>query len=156
MKITVKVEDRIFEVEIGDLRAWPIIATVEGEQFEVWPDDSAAAARVSAPQVQVDSASAPAVQPPRRSRRSTGAAPMVAREGSRGVYAPIPGVIESIAVRAGDVVSVGQQLCVLEAMKMKNIIRAARAGEIALVFISVGQHVKHNDLLFEYADSPAT
>jgi biotin carboxyl carrier protein len=38
-------------------------------------------------------------------------------------------------------------------MKMKNIIRAPRAGQIAAVHVSPGQHVKHNDLLFEYAEA---
>jgi len=37
-------------------------------------------------------------------------------------------------------------------MKMKNIIRAPRAGELSAVHVSAGQHVKHNDLLFEYAE----
>jgi len=34
----------------------------------------------------------------------------------------------------------------------KNAIRASRAGEIAAVHVSVGQHVRHNDLLMEYVD----
>jgi biotin carboxyl carrier protein len=46
----------------------------------------------------------------------------------------------------------GQELCVLEAMKMKNTIRASRDGEISKVHITVGQHVKHHDILVEYAD----
>ena len=69
----------------------------------------------------------------------------------KAIYAPIPGVIDSVAVGPGDVVSMGQEVCVLEAMKMKNIIRAPRAGQVAVVHVSAGQHVKHNDLLLEYA-----
>jgi propionyl-CoA carboxylase alpha chain len=66
------------------------------------------------------------------------------------VYAPLPGVIDSIAVQPGDQVEAGQELCVLEAMKMKNVIRSARSGEVARLHVSVGQHVKHNDALIEF------
>jgi pyruvate carboxylase len=49
-------------------------------------------------------------------------------------------------------VHTGQQLCTLEAMKMNNAIRASKDGVIGKVHVSVGQHVKHRDALFEYAD----
>ncbi|RPI93701.1 MAG: acetyl-CoA carboxylase biotin carboxyl carrier protein subunit, partial [Chloroflexi bacterium] len=39
MKLTVKIQDRSFEVEIEDLSARPIVATVEGERFEIWPEN---------------------------------------------------------------------------------------------------------------------
>jgi biotin carboxyl carrier protein len=35
-------------------------------------------------------------------------------------------------------------------MKMKNVIRASRAGEIGRVHVTLGQHVKHNDAMIEY------
>ena len=66
--------------------------------------------------------------------------------------APIPGVIVSIAVKPGDAVEVGQELCVLEAMKMKNAIRAPRAGTIGKILAAMGEHVQHHDLLIEYAE----
>jgi glutaconyl-CoA/methylmalonyl-CoA decarboxylase subunit gamma len=55
-------------------------------------------------------------------------------------------------VSPGDEVEVGGELCILEAMKMKNAIRATRAGQIAAVHVSTGQHVKHNDPLVEYSN----
>jgi biotin carboxyl carrier protein len=66
------------------------------------------------------------------------------------VLAPIPGVIISIQVKQGDEVSLGQELCVLEAMKMKNTIRSPRAGVIASVNVSSGETVKHHDVLVEF------
>jgi biotin carboxyl carrier protein len=71
---------------------------------------------------------------------------------TKAVRAPIPGVIVSIGVQPGDEVTAGQELCVLEAMKMNNAIRASRAGQVATVYVSVGQHVKHHEVLIEYAD----
>jgi biotin carboxyl carrier protein len=70
----------------------------------------------------------------------------------KAVLAPIPGVILSVAVCAGATVKVGQELCVLEAMKMKNAIRSTRAGVIANVYVSEGDHVKHGQVLVDFAD----
>jgi biotin carboxyl carrier protein len=67
------------------------------------------------------------------------------------VRAPIPCVITAVDVHAGSEVSAGQQLCVLEAMKMNNSIRASRAGRISVVDINIGQHIKHPDVLIEFA-----
>jgi biotin carboxyl carrier protein len=41
---------------------------------------------------------------------------------------------------------------VLEAMKMKNAIRATRAGRIADIAVSVGQQVNHGDPLLSFAE----
>ncbi len=136
MKARVTVGARSFEVEVGDLRVRPVSVTVDGRTFEVWPEDTARRPAEKAP--------APGVAP-----HGEHEAP---RPSGKTVVAPLPGVVASIAVQPGTVTSVGQELCVLEAMKMKNAIRAARAGRIAAVHISVGQHVRHNDPLVDYAD----
>ncbi len=140
-----------FEVEVGDLYARPITVLVDGEAFEVWPEESMLAALSPA------AAPAPTAAAPRPGTGalrpvSTKTPAVPGRDRSRIVAAPIPGVIVSIAVQPGDAVTAGQELCVLEAMKMKNVIRAARAGEIAVVHVAVGQHVKHHDPLIEYTD----
>lgn len=150
MKVTVKIDDRFFEVEIGDLYTRPIVAVVEGERFEVWPEDIL----TGLPPIPGRKSSKPLAAPRPASRAVMPAAPTApqARSEAKAVHAPIPGVIISIAVKPGDTVEVGQELCILEAMKMKNSIRAPRAGEIGAVPVSAGQHVQHHDLLFEYAD----
>ena len=66
------------------------------------------------------------------------------------VHSPLPGVVISIAVKPGDDVEVGQELCVLEAMKMKNTIRSSHSGIISEIDISVGQTVAHNDVLMKF------
>jgi pyruvate carboxylase len=68
------------------------------------------------------------------------------------VKAPIPGVITAIQVQPGQAVQVGDILCSLEAMKMVNSIRAARSGTIGAIHVSLGQHVRHQELLLEYAE----
>jgi biotin carboxyl carrier protein len=66
------------------------------------------------------------------------------------VTAPLPGVIISIDVKAGDVVKRGQSLLTLEAMKMKNAIRSTREGTIAEVHVANGDQVQHGQLLVSF------
>ena len=59
-------------------------------------------------------------------RPAAGGAPVVVRS-------PIPGRVVKLLVKAGDAVSVGQTLVVLEAMKMENELRAPRTGRVVEV-----------------------
>jgi biotin carboxyl carrier protein len=76
----------------------------------------------------------------RRERGSGGEGPQVVR-------APLPGRIVRVWVSAGDTVEAGAPLCSLDAMKMENEIRAARAGTIERVSVTAGAHVEHGDEL---------
>ena len=53
----------------------------------------------------------------------------------------------AISVAVGDTVEIGQQLLVLEAMKMQNEVRAARQGTIERIPVAVGERVELGDLL---------
>jgi len=144
MKNRAKVEEQWFEVEINDLTTRPVIAYVEGEPFEIWPES-------------VSNGTQPAKQPsastPSLTSKPRTQAPSISDKHSlKVVRAPIPGVIVSIAIQPPCEVAVGQELCVLEAMKMRNSIRATRSGEIIKVNITPGQHVRHNDVLMEFTD----
>ncbi len=159
MKITVKVDDQSYEVEVGDIHDRPIIATIEGERFEVWPEEviishpSAHSHAVHSHAVPLQAAAQPTPQVSAAPKvAAPAAAPTSGSDGSQTVRAPIPGVIISVAVKSGDGVVHGQELCVLEAMKMKNVIRASRSGTISVVHIAAQQHVKHHDVLMEYVD----
>lgn len=161
MKYRVRVDDRTFEVEVSDTQARPIVAVVEGQRFEVWPE-TGTAAPAPRPRVEenapVTSHAGPRAMPvpapePRRSRRTSGEEAAPPATAGKVVYAPIPGVVESIAVRPGEKVEVGQALCVLEAMKMKNVIRAAQEATVGEICVTPGQHVKHNDVLVKYTES---
>ncbi len=146
MKLRVKVDAHSFEVEVGDLNARPVIAVVDGETFEVWPEEAEKAdAVLTPPSTPVErKVSGPVSTPP------VGAVAPVNK--MKAVVAPIPGVILSITAKEGDAVSFGQELCVLEAMKMKNIIRANRSGIIGAVRVAIGDQVRHNQVLVEFTD----
>lgn len=161
MNLKVKVGDRFFEVKIEDVRARPILAIVDDEVFEVWPEAKAAYTIGGGMHVPTTSSATPhpaletteskiSTAPPQPAQKPTTAGG--ASQTGKIVRAPIPGVITAIAVHPGDEVSPGQELCKLEAMKMNNSIRSNRAGKIESINISVGQQVKHNDPLMEYAE----
>jgi len=64
-----------------------------------------------------------------------------APEGTTAIVAPMQGTIVSIDVREGDRVHRGQQLFVMEAMKMEHVIEAPHAGVVTDVHVQVGEQV---------------
>jgi biotin carboxyl carrier protein len=69
------------------------------------------------------------------------------QSGPAEVRAIIPGVVVSVAVAQGDEVKAGQQLLVVEAMKMQNELRAPRAGTIERVDVGERATIEVGDLL---------
>lgn len=144
MKYKVKIDDQVFNVEILDLHARPVVAFVNGQLFEVWPEDDTPLSRPAKPTGQTSPIPHVTVAQPTLTISHTAS-------GNCEVRAPIPGVIVSIAVEIGDNVDVGQELLVIEAMKMKNTIRSPRQGVIEKISITPGQTVKHQDMLLSYS-----
>ncbi len=66
------------------------------------------------------------------------------------VKAPMPGLIIDLRVKAGDTVSTGDPLIILEAMKMENIIKATGDGTVASVKVKQGDSVEKNQVLIEF------
>ncbi len=69
-----------------------------------------------------------------------------------GLLAPMPGVIRSLAVAAGEAVNKGQLLLVLEAMKMEHRILAPRDGTIEALHVGAGEQVKNGQRLLTLAE----
>ena len=66
---------------------------------------------------------------------------------SRLVLSPMPGLIVAIRVMAGEAVKAGQELCVLEAMKMENVLRAERDGTVAEIKVAPRDTVAADQVL---------
>lgn len=66
------------------------------------------------------------------------------------LLAPLSGQIVSINVAVGDEVVVGQELIVLTAMKMENIITAEKAGKIVKITVSEAENVTSGQVLMEF------
>lgn len=143
MKMKVMIDSQTYLVDVEDIHARPVIAIVEGERYEVWPEEGTAQVEgpMAAPMISTPAAENPA---------APAAAPSAA--GGKDVPAPLPGVIVAILVKPGDKVTRGQELCTLEAMKMKNAIRSSREGMIASVDVAVGDQVSHGQVLMTFSE----
>jgi biotin carboxyl carrier protein len=90
------------------------------------------------------------VEPERRAalrERATRGRSQTAGGGPLEVRAVIPGKVVAVSVVAGDRVAAGQQLLVVEAMKMQNELRAPRDGTIERVGVAEGVKIEIGDLL---------
>jgi biotin carboxyl carrier protein len=137
MKYTVKVGDKEFEVEIDDINQRPIIARVEGEEFEVRPEIG----------------NKPVVSPVGSASIEANLLPSAVSSSSLSsnvLLSPLPGVVIEVFVKAGEEVEAGTTMLIIEAMKMKNKIRSVRAGKISQVLVSGGQTVAHKQPLVEF------
>ena len=116
-RIRVKIGDKWYEVEVGDISTNPIRVQVDGDAVEVNVEGLAEAILPVATSSQL---------PAGRTMQ---------------VRSPMPGVIVSVGVKPGQSVSEGDALCVLEAIKLQQAIRAPAAGTVQAVHIAPGQSV---------------
>jgi propionyl-CoA carboxylase alpha chain len=70
---------------------------------------------------------------------------------SKFLLAPMPGLLVKLAVRAGQEVKVGEELAVIEAMKMENVLRAPADGKIASVAVNLGDCLSVDQVILEFA-----
>lgn len=127
------------------------VATLNGKKYEIEierveeykPLDRGVTVNAPAPILAKAAAPAPAAAaaPAPAPAPAPAAAPAPASAGGQSVDAPMPGKILDIKVKAGDAVSFGQCVVVMEAMKMETEIVAPAAGTVASVNVSVGDAV---------------
>jgi glutaconyl-CoA/methylmalonyl-CoA decarboxylase subunit gamma len=142
MRYNVEIDGQTYQVEVVDLQARPVIALVDGERFEVWPEEEAQTTQAVPAEVEISGPETTFTQPRATAPSSS----------ANELTAPLPGVIVAVMVQPDDVVSRGQELLTLEAMKMKNAIKSHRDGTIAAVTVSVGDQVAHGQPLVTYKE----
>ena len=70
---------------------------------------------------------------------------------SKLIMSPMPGLVVSVAVHVGQDVKAGEAVCIVEAMKMQNIIRAEADGVVKTVNAAAGASVAADEVLVEFA-----
>jgi propionyl-CoA carboxylase alpha chain len=69
---------------------------------------------------------------------------------SRFLLSPMPGLLVSLAVKQGQEVKAGQELAVVEAMKMENLLRAERDGRVASLHAAPGDSLAADQAILEF------
>lgn len=143
MKYKLNVNNKTYEVEIENINARPVIVNVDGQRFEVMPENEHQAEVKQEAGTQVESK--PLSQSPVQAATPSA-------NGSHTLTAPLPGTVIEVFIKPGEKVEVGQVVLVIEAMKMKNSIRSILSGTVDKVLISQGQSVAHKQALIEFAE----
>jgi biotin carboxyl carrier protein len=164
-RYTLDISDREFVIDVQALAADRFEVFVGGESYEVTlsGDENLTEATITpgllpAAGTATRSSAVSTVARVRKEPSSTPAATPAPRKpaggagGKGALTAPMPGVILEVNVKAGDQLERGQQVAILDAMKMHNVIGAPRAGTVAEVFVTAGQNVDHGDAIIKFKE----
>jgi propionyl-CoA carboxylase alpha chain len=75
----------------------------------------------------------------------------VAADTSRRVVSPMPGLLTALVVSEGQEVKAGEPLAIVEAMKMENVLRAERDGQVARLCAQPGDSLAVDQIILEFA-----
>lgn len=142
-----KIDGAAYDVTINEVQGRRAKVVVNGIPFDVemqgtqlTEDNLPTVDTTSAPEAP---APAPAEQP-----AATASAPSASEAGKGNpVKAPLPGVVTKILVKAGQAVKKGENILVLEAMKMENNITAENDGTVTAVCVNPGDSVLEGTVL---------
>jgi propionyl-CoA carboxylase alpha subunit len=70
---------------------------------------------------------------------------------SRFLLSPMPGLLVSLAVGEGQDVKAGEELAVVEAMKMENVLRAERDGKVKKIRAKTGESLAVDQVILEFS-----
>ena len=128
-----------YEVAIGEIVDNIATLTVNGEEFKVEMEREPEPEKKKPVVRPVAAGDAPSAE---------GDNATVSAAGKAGALkSPLPGVITDILVEVGQEVQAGDNVVVLEAMKMANNLQAEKSGKVTAICVKVGQSVMEDDTL---------
>lgn len=128
-----KINGNQYNVDINSVEGNIASVSVNGTSYQVELEDAPAAPVQDIP-----------VQPSVIAPAAVQAAPVakpVASGSGKPVTSPLPGVIIAVKVNVGDSVKAGQEVAVLEAMKMENSIEAVQDGTVTAIHVAKGDSI---------------
>ena len=90
------------------------------------------------------------VLPPRAAELLAAMPPKPEAGLSRSLLAPMPGLLLSVMVKEGQHVKAGEELAVVEAMKMENVLRAERDAKVAKIRVKAGDSLAVDQVILEF------
>ena len=130
-----KINGNEYNVAINSVEGTNASVTVNGTDYQVELENAPAAPGQAAP------ATAPAAAPAQAAPAAPAAPKPAASGAGKAVTSPLPGVIIAVKVNVGDSVKAGQEVAVLEAMKMENSIEAEHDGTVTAIHVAKGDSV---------------
>lgn len=136
-RIRVRVNSEWYDVQIGDIYQSPVEVEVDGETYLVELEAAAQSAN--------------------RSRAKLAGRPKAELPGLRGILqgddknvrCPLPGKVAAVSVKKGQILSPGDEICVLESMKMEQSVRMAHPGVVKNIKVKKEQDVSAGAPLIE-------
>ena len=71
-------------------------------------------------------------------------------ENKNNLTCPMPGKLIELFVKVGDQIEIGQNLCIVEAMKMENTLVSSLKGQIKKINFKVNDLLKVDDIIIEF------
>jgi biotin carboxyl carrier protein len=139
-KVKVRVHGRWFLVELEEVSENTYTAYVEGEEFLLSYMDSRDGSLFTGDFV---SDPEPVAQKSDGIGKTNG--PI------RSLRSPMPGTIQEILVTVGDTFKKGDQICLLESMKMQQVVRAESDGMVEAIKVFAGDSVLDGAVILEYS-----
>jgi len=152
-RYTLHIRSKEYVIDVQELTADSFEVVVGNEAYAVTltGDEDVAEAAITPELAPSPSGAARSVRNPAAPAASV-APRKPASGGAAALNAPMPGVIVEIHAKAGDSVTRGQLIAILDAMKMHNHIRSPRAGTIREVCVDAGQAVGHGDPIVRFEE----
>lgn len=143
-KYVMEIGDKEYTAEVKEVTTDHAEVVINGETYRV---NLKEIGRKKAPEIQQVKKVAPTAPSPAPKKK---AAPKHEASGdAEAVRAPLPGLILNVMVNPGDRVTAGQNIVLMEAMKMENQVQAAHDGEVVKVHVNQGDSVEEEQLLVE-------
>ena len=136
--IQIKIGTESYDVEVGDISVSPVDVTVNGNIYSV--DISKYLKNIQPKKRKITK------KIPTRTKKQEN----ITKNNNtvnNSVKSPMPGTILGVKVSVGDTVKVGDELLVLESMKMENMINSPIDVTISKILISEGDSVQHGQEL---------
>ena len=131
-KLRVRVGTKWYQVEVEDIGSDPVKVLVDGEMYEVSLTDTGIVSEQEKNSLSESSSI---------NWDETVDIHESENEDRRVFNSPMPGSVISVSVNIGDLLEIGDQVCILESMKMQQIVITDVSGEVTEIVVDPGDQV---------------
>ena len=131
-KLQIRVGTKWYQVEIEDIASDPVKVLVDGEMYEVSLTDAAISSEQEKnSQAETHSMNLDETHDIRESQNVD----------NKFFNSPMPGSVISVSVNVGDSLEIGDQVCILDSMKMQQSVITDVSGEVTSIVVNPGDQV---------------